>query len=65
MKLGNNAIYTGGIPMKKKIDEIVNGNMTNNMEDVKWLGKQMENLRDEQQLEADGRENDPEQFDNE
>ena len=51
--------------MEKDIHKIVNGNMANNMEEVKQLGKQMEHLRDEQQLEEVGRINDPEQFDDE
>lgn len=45
--------------------KIVNGNMTNTMEDIIFLGKQMENMRDEQQLEETGRINDPVQFDKE
>lgn len=49
--------------MKKDIEKIVNGNMANNMEEIKQLGKQMEDMRNEAQLEEDGRENDPEQFD--
>ncbi|MER2000288.1 MAG: hypothetical protein ABS882_10955 [Lysinibacillus sp.] len=51
--------------MKKDIDNIVNGNMVSNMEELKQLGKQMEHMRDEMQLEEDGRINDPEQFDDE
>ncbi|ATP41815.1 multidrug ABC transporter ATPase [Solibacillus sp. R5-41] len=50
--------------MKNK-DEIVNGNMVNTFEDLKLLGKQMEHLRDEQQLEEHNRIPDPQQFDNE
>ncbi|KGR82908.1 hypothetical protein [Lysinibacillus odysseyi] len=49
--------------MEKDKDQIVNGNMANTMEELKNLGKQMEHLRDEQQLEQDGREADPVQFD--
>ena len=49
--------------MKK--DEIVNGNMANSMEELKLLGKQMENLRDGQQLEEADRISDPQQFDGE
>lgn len=48
-----------------KRDEIVNGNMTNSMEDVIFLGKQMENMRDGQQLEEADRVADPKQFDDE
>ncbi|RLQ97551.1 multidrug ABC transporter ATPase [Falsibacillus albus] len=51
--------------MKKKpapASSIVNGNMTNNFEDVIWLGKQMEKLRSEEELEIYGEEADPQQF---
>lgn len=48
-----------------KREEIVNGNMANSMEELKLLGKQMENLRDEQQLEETNRIADPQQFDDE
>ena len=48
-----------------KREDIVNGNMTNSMEEVRLLGKQMENMRDEQQLEETNRIADPQQFDNE
>lgn len=54
----------GGILMDKK-ETIVNGNMANTMEELKQLGKQMENLRDGQQLEEDDRVADPKQFDDE
>ena len=37
--------------------------MANTWEELKQLGEQMENMRDGQQLEEAGRENDPEQFD--
>ncbi|MBD8036472.1 MULTISPECIES: hypothetical protein [Solibacillus] len=49
--------------MKK--DEIVNGNMANSMEELKNLGKQMENMRDGGQLEESDRIADPQQFDDE
>ncbi len=49
--------------MEKDKDQVVNGHMANTMEELKNLGKQMEHLRDETQLEEDGRESDPEQFD--
>lgn len=39
--------------------------MANSLEEVKLLGKQMENMRDEQQLEETNRIADPQQFDNE
>lgn len=48
-----------------KRNEIVNGNMANNLEELKHLGKQMENMRDEQQLEETNRIADPQQFDDE
>lgn len=44
-------------------DNVVNGNMANTMEELKQLGKQMENMRDNKQLEEDGRVSDPQQFD--
>ncbi|MEK4627206.1 MAG: multidrug ABC transporter ATPase [Solibacillus sp.] len=46
-------------------DEIVNGNMANSLDELKLLGKQMENMRDEQQLEETARIADPQQFDDE
>ena len=49
--------------MDKENDKILNGYMTNNMEDVIFLGKQMENMRDGKQLDEDERSNDPKQFD--
>ena len=53
----------GGIFMKR--EEIVNGNMANSMDELKILGKQMENLRDGGQLEEAERISDPQQFDDE
>lgn len=50
--------------MDKK-EQVVNGNMANSMEELKQLGKQMENMRDGQQLEEDERIADPQQFDEE
>lgn len=44
-------------------DKVVNGNMANTMEELKQLGKQMENMRDGVQLNEDGRVNDPQQYD--
>ena len=44
-------------------ENIVNGNMANTMEELKQLGEQMENMRNEAQLEKTGRVNDPQQFD--
>ena len=49
--------------MTEDKDKVVNGNMANTMEELYDLGKQMEHLRDGQQLEKDGREADPVQFD--
>jgi len=51
--------------MEKDKEKVMNGNMANTMEELKNLGKQMEHLRDEKQLEKDGRQADPEQFDEE
>lgn len=48
-----------------KRDDIVNGNMANSMEELRLLGKQMENMRDGQQLEEANRITDPQQFDEE
>lgn len=50
--------------MTKK-DEMASGNMTNDFEDVVELGKQMEKMRDEQELNEDGYIQDPVQYDNE
>lgn len=51
--------------MAEDKDKVVNGNMANTMEELYDLGKQMEHLRDAQQLEKDGRKSDPAQFDEE
>lgn len=51
--------------MTKEQENVVNGNMANNMEELKKLGKQMEQMRDETQLEEDGKRSDPKQFDDE
>ncbi|QFG00156.1 multidrug ABC transporter ATPase [Psychrobacillus glaciei] len=40
-----------------------NGSMATNMEEVKLLGKQMEKLRDDNELEQDNRVSDPAQTD--
>lgn len=48
-----------------KREDIVNGNMANSMDEVRLLGKQMENMRDNQQLEEANRIADPQQFDGE
>lgn len=52
----------GGGKVKER-DKIVNGHMANNLDELKLLGKQMENMRDEQQLEENDRIPDPQQFD--
>lgn len=51
--------------MKENEKQQTSGHMANNMEDLKQLGKQMENMRDGQQLEEDDRIADPQQFDKE
>lgn len=51
--------------MEKKLSETKNGEMATNMEELKQLGKQMENMRDGQELEEDNRISDPIQFDEE
>ena len=50
--------------MERK-EQVMNGNMANTMEELKQLGKQMENMRDGQQLEENDRVADPKQFDDE
>lgn len=40
-----------------------NGSMATNMEEVKQLGKQMEKMRDDNELEQDNRVSDPAQSD--
>lgn len=47
--------------MNKK-DETASGNMTNDFEDVVQLGKQMDQMRDEQELNRDGYQQDPIQY---
>ena len=50
--------------MEREEDKnILNGTMANNMEDLIFLGKQMERMRDGAQLEEDMRFPDPIQFD--
>ncbi|RHW36591.1 multidrug ABC transporter ATPase [Lysinibacillus yapensis] len=46
-----------------KDKNIMSGTMANNMEDLTFLGKQMERMRDGSQLEEDDRFPDPIQFD--
>lgn len=50
--------------MNKK-DEKASGNMTNDFEDVVELGKQMDNMPDEQELNEEGYIQDPVQYENE
>ncbi|HWL12619.1 MAG TPA: multidrug ABC transporter ATPase [Ureibacillus sp.] len=47
----------------EKDKSILSGTMANNMEDLIFLGKQMERMRDGVQLEEDERFPDPIQFD--
>ena len=50
--------------MEREEDKnILNGTMANNMEDLIFLGKQMERMRDGAELEEDMRFPDPIQFD--
>lgn len=65
IRRGGNNKKKGGVWMNKKNDEVINGNMANTMEEVKLLGKQMEHMRDGQQLVEDERFVDPQQFDEE
>lgn len=51
--------------MKKGKENVSSGHMTNNFSDVVELGKQMERLRDEQELKRDGYTQDPVQYDDE
>lgn len=51
--------------MSEKREHEPSGHMTNNMDDVIFLGKQMERMRDGAQLEDDNRYPDPIQFDEE
>ena len=45
--------------------EQVSGNMANSMEELKTLGKEMEQMREEQGTNGQGQKNDPIQFDEE
>ncbi|WP_102694031.1 hypothetical protein [Rummeliibacillus pycnus] len=51
--------------MEKEKRQTENGSMATSFEQVQELGKQMEKRREETELEDVGREQDPEQFDNE
>lgn len=51
--------------MDKKTRNIENGTMASNMEEVKFLGKQMERMRDGTQLVEDERIVDPIQYNDE
>lgn len=52
-------LIAGGGYMERNINEIENGSMTVNLEDVVALGKQMERMRDGKDLQEDGRIVDP------
>lgn len=60
---GNRKEKRRGLKMEKNKKQPTSGHMVNDMEDLKQLGKQMENMRDGQQLEEDDRIVDPQQFD--
>lgn len=47
---------------KDKLKKIENGSMVLNMEDAKFLGKQMENMRSNEELKEYGRVPDPIQY---
>ncbi|MBO2535194.1 MULTISPECIES: hypothetical protein [Rummeliibacillus] len=51
--------------MSKDKKQQENGSMATSFEEVQELGKQMEKRREETELEEVGREQDPEQFDDE
>lgn len=48
--------------MSKKERDPENGSMVSSMEDMKQLGRQMEKMRDEQELKKDHRVSDPAQL---
>ncbi|MGG0657387.1 multidrug ABC transporter ATPase [Rummeliibacillus pycnus] len=49
--------------MDKEKKQQENGSMATSFEEVQQLGEQMENRRNETELESVGRDQDPEQFD--
>ena len=49
--------------MTKRDDSTVNGNMANSMEELKTLGKEMEQIREENGTNGQPKTNDPIQFD--
>lgn len=51
--------------MEKKQEEKVSGNMANSMEELKTLGKEMEQMREENGTNGQPKTNDPIQFDEE
>ena len=54
-------ILEGGFDMSNLKNDPENGSMATNMEEVKQLGKQMEKMRDDNELEQDNRVSDPAQ----
>ncbi|PZX04976.1 hypothetical protein C7437_103227 [Psychrobacillus insolitus] len=56
-------ILEGGSDMSNLKNDTENGSMATNMEEVKQLGKQMEKMRDDNELEQDNRVSDPAQSD--
>ena len=56
-------ILEGGFDMSNLKNDTENGSMATNMEEVKQLGKQMEKMRDDNELEQDNRVSDPAQSD--
>lgn len=57
--------YYRGDKMEKKVPNIENGTMARNFKELQDLGKQMEHLRDGQELAEDDRIADPIQVDEE
>lgn len=53
----------GGLAVGKHEDSKVNGNMANSMEELKVLGKEMEQMREENGTNGQPKTNDPIQFD--
>ncbi|MBP2002466.1 hypothetical protein J2Z69_003539 [Paenibacillus shirakamiensis] len=51
----------GNLPKSKDINEAENGSMVNDMDDLKRLGKEMENMDTTTEVEEKGLKNDPEQ----
>lgn len=51
--------------MERHEEKTVNGNMANSMEELKTLGKEMEQIREEKGTNGQPKHNDPIQFDEE